>query len=649
MAVTSRRRLRLALLLLGGTALLLVAAWIVWISALDWALAGGRLESWVNRRPERLRIAWRTIQVSPLGAIDIDGLRIAGRSERRLWEVDAEHASGRLVATPLFWRTLRFADIRARGVTVHARAVGEPPGASATTATEPAHRAGGGEPSPVLPEIAGFPPGPPPALAATAALPWSFEFEVAALDELTEVWLDDRRFSGHAGARGGFAIRRRTFAEVFDSQLTFRDVRVEAGGRDVADGCTGSGRFRVVPWRYRGAPLAEVARRFVGRVDLAGELQPREIVDYLFSGWSWLELPDTGARVEATAALDRGRWLPPSRITGELAGARVALFDFEARGDARLSAEVAPSAAGPALTSVLQLGRWTFSRRDEAPLGEGEGLAIAARSLSPALGAGAAGSQLDLDLGRVRIADLGRLEFLWPAGSIDSLASDDAALSGKLHLDAGKKTGEGDVRLAIRRLAAVVRGESVVGDVELDLHLADADLPAARFAIDGSALVLRDFSTLTSKGDAVGGWQGSLRVPQGRLVLRRPFSGAGDLEVRLADTRPIVALWDARRDLPGWAQRLLTLDRVLARGRFAIDPAGATLEDLQIPLTEHSYVRATARWGRAQRLGRLLLAWRRLAVGVEISPRGRDLHLRDAEAWFLSPLPPALPPLVPPP
>jgi hypothetical protein len=50
-------------------------------------------------------------------------------------------------------------------------------------------------------------------------------------------------------------------------------------------------------------------------------------------------------------------------------------------------------------------------------------------------------------------------------------------------------------------------------------------------------------------------------------------------------------------------------------------------------------MRATMALERARRVGKLLLTWRRLAVGVELAPDGRHLHLRDVREWYDGPAP----------
>ncbi|MCB1008922.1 MAG: hypothetical protein KDB94_08505, partial [Acidobacteria bacterium] len=111
------RGVGISLLLLGA---LFVCATLGW----RWAFAAvrddGRLSEWVNRRPERLRIEWRAVESRWPGRLEVEGLRIAGRTERRLWELTAEHVEGSLAPSPLLRRELRFDRIRARGVVFRA-------------------------------------------------------------------------------------------------------------------------------------------------------------------------------------------------------------------------------------------------------------------------------------------------------------------------------------------------------------------------------------------------------------------------------------------------------------------------------------------------------------------------------------------------
>ena len=122
---------------------------------------------------------------------------------------------------------------------------------------------------------------------------------------------------------------------------------------------------------------------------------------------------------------------------------------------------------------------------------------------------------------------------------------------------------------------------------------------------------------------------------EGRIALRKPFESTGTLRARAADSRPVVAFYELKRDLPPWAERALLIENVRLEGRYRVASGALRLDDVRLPLP-NGEARAQVDLVRERRRARLLLTWRRLALGVEIDGTKRDLRLLRAREWFES-------------
>jgi hypothetical protein len=611
-----RRTVAVATLIVATAAIVAVPLWRAAFGRFE---GSGRLAGLVNRRPDKVVVSWSSVRSPWPGWFEVRDLRVAGRTPRVRWEVTAQRASGAIAPARLLLRELRFDGVRASGVAVRSFRF-------ETAAAAP--RSEG-----VLPVIPGLPEGPSPPPPADRPA-WSFAFHDLAVDGIREVWVDDWRFTGSARASGGFSVRRRQLAEIAPSRLALRDLRVERAGTVVAESLSAAGDFRILPWRYPGAPIAEIARRLDGDLRLGGGIDPRAIVAWLFHGWSWLDLDGRPAAVEARLSVARGAVRPGSRLRIVEPEQRVRLFGFEAAGDAELTAAVDGRWGGARVESKLVLHRWRLGRPGEPPTLVGEDLALAARAERPRIDALPEAIDLGVDLGRARAPDLRFLDAYLPASLRARVDSGRADLAGKLTFDTSTRSGGGEIRIAASDLALEVADQRLSGGLDARLRLSEPDLVApASFSLAGSTIRLRDFAATTAAGDRVAGWWGEVDLREGDLELGRPLRLTAGFDAKLRDTRPLVAFYDLRRDLPEWAERLLTIEGLSASGDLDWHGDRFALRRGRVPLA-HGEVLAEADLAGAERRARLLLTWRRLAVGVELEGDRRDLKLVGAREWY---------------
>lgn len=625
----SRRRWLFAL---GAAALVLVLGGLgsvaVWRAKFAQVSADGRLEAWANRRPERLRVEWREVESRWPGQLAVRGLRVAGRTQRQLWEIRVERVTARISPLPLLARELRFTGIRGEGATIRVARF-EVPETGGLLARLPA-----GE----KPEIAGFPaePAPPP---PPTRRPWTFGFRDIQIGRVSEIRVDDRAASGSLALRGGFETRRRKTARVFDSRVTFSGLDLLAGTTSLARNLTGELRFETEPYPYRGARFEQVVRVLHGHLALRGEVEAAAIVDALLAPWPWLSLEGGALQADARLVVDRGALAAGSRLELEQPAQRLELLGFEARGDARLSASIVRGAAGDELDSRLRLGDWQLGRPGEEAVMFGRGLILHTRSEAPRWGEPPGGLRVELDLGEARLPDLRFVNAYLPPAAETAIEAGEAVASGTFRFTGAGESGEGGLDVRAEKLRLVARGQRLAGKLEADLRLAEPNLDARTFSLLGTRLALREVAGETTAGDSVAGWWGEVTMTSGRVQLGQPIDLSGDFHARLADSSPLIAYYEIERDLPRWVERLLLVRGLSATGRVEWAPGRFELVRSELPLP-HGELRARLCIEDDLRQGRLLARWRRLAVGVELDGDQRRLKLRDAAAWYDSDLEP---------
>ena len=622
-----KRRLLIGCGVALGVLLVLVASG--WYLLFAWAKASGRIEAWVARRPDRFQLKWSELRSPAPFVFEAERLVVAVRTTRRSWELTADEARVLVDPLALLDRRLVLRDASARGLAF--RLANAPKDDEADAGGAPA------KPKPErglhAPPIAAFPEASQPAASAPKSKPWTWVVDELAFDDLREIWIDDWRATGHGSGRVGFDIERREIAEVYRSQLFFTDLALSLGEERVGDRLTGTLDLQVLPWRYRGAKTPEVTEHVQGTLALQGEAEVAPVVRYLFGDRPWLEIYGDRGVLETNLAVDRGRLRNGSRLSAAIVDSGLEAFGFVAHGNATLDAIVEGERDQERLASHLVFGSWTLARPTEAPLFVGEGLTLDAEVPAPRADQLPKQADLELDLGKGRAPDLRFVNELVPDGAGIEVERGALELTGHLQFAAADRTGSGELAIHGEQLGLAIRGQRFAADLEVDLRLGAPNLAAGSFAIDGSKLALRNVAAQTTAGAKVEDWWWESEIVSGRVALRSPFSSAGDLKSRIADTRPLIAFYELRRDLPSWAEKALFVENVTISGKYRATTGKVALSDVVIPFA-NGEARAEVALERARRRARLLLSWRRLDLGVEIDGAARELHLRRAREWY---------------
>ena len=306
----------------------------------------------------------------------------------------------------------------------------------------------------------------------------------------------------------------------------------------------------------------------------------------------------------------RATFTPGSRLDLDGAVRALRFLGFEAHGRAALSARIEGRWPGTArLDTTLRLDGWQLGRPEARPLLFGDGLLLGARTGLPRVDRRPEGAELEVDLGSARLPDLTFLDEMIPATAGLRVVGGSARLGGRLRFGVKRGDGrefEGDGRLNLRAddVALRVGEDRWTGDLTADLHLSDPAFEPVSFALDGSRFLLNDLVVIdhdAGEKETVGrDWWGEL-CRRGRIDFSQPAAARGRFTARLADSRPLVALYEMQRDLPACdaaADRAGTLS-----GRFGRMPGRLRLND------------AVLRWRGARCAGTSISVARRAADG----------------------------------
>ena len=96
---------------------------------------------------------------------------------------------------------------------------------------------------------------------------------------------------------------------------------------------------------------------------------------------------------------------------------------------------------------------------------------------------------------------------------------------------------------------------------------------------------------------------------------------------------PFIGLFETRRNLPRWVERLLTVHDLQAESGFAYADETFTLDEFSMPFKKAT-IRARVRFGAEHKTGILLVGWRKLGLGLRFDDERRRLKLLRARDWY---------------
>ena len=608
----------------------LLALELAYVGGFEWAARTGRLERWIDRRPDERRITFAAAHsIVPFWAW-FRGVEATGGTPRADWRLTCERASGILWPLGLPARRARLLRARASGVTLQIRRRLEP--AAPAAAPDP-------ERERALPAFA--------ALAAASAprprspRPWSMEIPAYVAERVTDVWLDEFRLAGSLRARGGLALEREAELEIRPTRLELDDASLSIFGEPVGHGLRGVFEGRIAAHPFRETRGLDRLPHVHGTADLEGTVSEDRLLRRYLRRASWIGFDGAPSRLTAHLEIEGGELRPGSRVDFERGRRTTRIFHLATTGDAVLRFAVTRDDAGPRADLSLRYDDYELVR-GEAPrpdiVGTGLSFVATTRDLRPR--ALPEDLTVAFDLGEARMPDLSAFADLVPPAAKLELVSGSGRVEGRVEAKPADGSASGGFRTTLADARVRYGDVALAGEVEVAIAVAGADLERRRLDLSGSRFELRDFRAAAADraaadgaAGAADGWWTRVELPRATLSLPPEPGLDASFVVALRDSIPLIGFYAERRDLPKWVQRFFTVHDLRGEGRFVARPGELTLEEFSTRF-RRTAILARLRLGREERIGVMMLRWRRLALGLRVEGREKDLKFLRVAKWY---------------
>jgi len=566
----------------------------------NYLLTGEFLSQKINRRPEKLEIAWSGAWTPFPGVLRLRDLAVRGQDRKQRWEIEIDRAWTSIALVSLARRSLRTHWLVGSGCRLRLRQRKAP-------STEPAP-------------------------ASRRRRPWTIELDGVALEAIEEIAVDELRLVGEGRLRGTIHRVARGALGIDSLRISTSAAELLADSEPIAQKLDFDSELSFasfVPREHRGW---QALRFLSGTIRLECEVSTIGILNQYFKNTPWLELRG-GGRIAGTVAIERGELIEGTRIRIDSPHLGAQVLDWQAHGSAALDGVV--EGRGEEATSTLRV-----ELRD-LEISEPADRATAIRAASFRIVTtvsdmdvldGFIDPAMTIDLPAAEVPDLGIFRGYFPPELGLSTLSGSGRL--RVRLNVGEGIGSAEVEVEGRRIGVDVDELRVVGDLDLDCRLANGDLATRSFEVTDARLEMKNITLPEAKDDPINGWWARVEVAGGSVALTQPLAATGRVGVEMRDSRPILALFLEEKRRLQWLEKVLVIRDLRGEAEVEFSRSAVTVDHLTVRGREDLEILARLRFSEAPAEGILYARYGRLSTGVELRDGKRDWKLTGARKWF---------------
>jgi hypothetical protein len=608
--------------LLVGCLVILVGVELIWVVGANWALSSGFLEERLNRRPGKLTVAWERAHTVIPGWISVHGVAARGQTKKQQWYAEADRARVHLSLVALARRTFRTYSLKAYELDVRVRRrqldVEAPPLA---------------EFWPGIPGLSVDAPLPPPR-KRQGKRPWIIDLDGIRVDGVKQAWILPYRFVARGTVRANLRAEVRGPVAIDGIVGALHGVEIFARGSRVADGLRLDIEAALESYLPAEVKGLAVWRSLSGSVSLAGRSTTSGLLNQIFARFGPIEVGDAGGAIAGTLLVGHGRLLEGSHLELTPEGGWLELLDWRAEG--KIDAGFVVRGVEEADRSILTLslaGVDVVDKRIELPVLEGASVELTAAAGEIDLTRGTPGlpaavTAINLDLSGATVADITRFRI----PPVEDLSVDSGRVVVEGHVVVDRTAAEARLEAVGEGIGATYGDVAINGDISVELEAATSDLASRRFTLADSSLRIDDV-TIGEGEKAQKGWYAHLDIREGTLSLLEPREIGGAFDLRMRDSRPIIAILQNRRPVLRKLKGILDFSDLTGVASVSVAADGLVVEEVDIA-GEGLHVMTRLRIAGSKASGIFYSRFHGVPLGVDLRGEKADLIFRRPKRWY---------------
>jgi hypothetical protein len=379
----------------------------------------------------------------------------------------------------------------------------------------------------------------------------------------------------------------------------------------------------------------DVLKSLSGSVSLSGRSKGGDLINSLLANIETVEVGSPGGQVAGVIQIEQGVLAPGTEISFDSEGGWIDIVDWRATGLLTLRSKVERAEDRSSTKVVLTLTDVALTDRESTePLLAGADLELNAdagmldlsggvQGLAPALEA------ISLDLANAHVTDITR----FPIPAVENFTLDSGEVLVETHAVLTRDNG-GQASIDVRGqgIDASYGEVAIKGDLSLDLNVTTDDVRDRWFDFTDSGLKI-DMVTIEDGKKTDENWYFHLDMTKGWLQLKDPGEIVCSAEIKMKDTRPLIALLGQEKKIFNKLKGILNFKDLEGEADIEIAANSMEIENFDID-SEGLKLKANLQIRDKQSSGILYTKFHGIPLALDLRGEKNDFVLRKPLQWY---------------
>ena len=600
---------------------------LVWFLGANWALGSEWVTAKINNKPEKIQVQWDEARTVIPGILHLEGLSIRGQSRKQQWYVELTGGRVHMSLLALATKTFKTYSFDGSGLDFRLRKRQLPDDTPLKSAE-------------FAPEIPGLsvdePPFPPKQPKKKKKKPWKIVLHDVHIDEFEQLWILAIRLAAQGSIDSDMSIELSGGALAMKRvRMDLTDAELAVLGNSVMQAMQLGIDARMEPILPKEVKGLDILKSLTGSVNLSGRSKGAALINSLLANIEAVEVGSSGGQIDSSIQIEKGVLAPGTEMTFGADGGWVDMMDWRATGELAVRSEVEEAGEGVSTQVAVTLSNVAVAAREGGePLLAGADLELQAGAGGLDISGGVDGlasslEAISLDLTGAHVADITR----FPIPAVDDFTLDSGEVLVETHAVLTRENGgEATIDVHGEGIDASYGEVAIKGDLSLDLNVATDDVRDRRFDFTDSGLKI-DMVTIEDGKKTDTNWYFHLDMTEGWLHLKDPGEIYCSAEIKMKDTRPLIAILGQQKAIFNKLKGILDFKDLEAGADLELAANRLEIENFDID-SEGLKLKANLQVQDKKARGILYTKFHGIPFGLDMRGEKNDIRLRKPLQWY---------------